>query len=332
MGFGMVLCVFALGAAQVAAGIAIGRGLAKRSVRVSRDRQEKWFSEVATRLSNSIQGMTDEVGKHQKELRQYTEELEIAAIEQPSQEAAPQRAADMVVQVIERIVKSNEWLQNKLDAAECKLREQREQMEQYLKSASVDPLTRLANRRAFDKALSSQLTHCDREHSTFAVIMIDVDRFKSLNDRFGHLAGDQALREISDILRRNAADGETLARIGGEEIAFVLPNLEREEACRRAEEMRISVAERLFPDEREEMRRTISLGVATFLEGDNGSSIIDRADRALYAAKQSGRNCTFFNDGQRCTRVGAVDYGRTGEDDLSQICDELRLKVEQLSQ
>ena len=158
----------------------------------------------------------------------------------------------------------------------------------------LDPLTNVPNRRYLDEYLEREWLRAARDQTCLAAVMVDIDHFKSFNDRYGHQAGDRCLEAVSAALRwslRRPAD--FLARYGGEEFVAVLPETDQAGACHVAEAMRLAVeALRMGGTEDEEERVTVSLGVAarrpTWM--DRPADLIAAADRALYVAKKSGRN------------------------------------------
>lgn len=159
-------------------------------------------------------------------------------------------------------------------------------MNRLRSAAETDGLTRIANRRAFDEALAREAARVDRTGDCVAVALIDLDHFKQLNDDHGHLAGDDALREIASLIRLMSRAVDTVARYGGEEFVVLLPSTTGEEALEAAERIRhaIEVAERDLPV-------TVSIGVAAAAGGPTSTlDLLDAADKALYAAKAAGRN------------------------------------------
>jgi diguanylate cyclase (GGDEF)-like protein len=154
--------------------------------------------------------------------------------------------------------------------------------------ASTDPLTGIANRATFERELEHRLDR-SREHGlSCAVISLDLDRFKQVNDIYGHQAGDDALRECARIVAACLGDRGTLARVGGEEFAVVMPDLDMETARLVAEDIRVALERGTAATE---PSLTVSIGVAAYPpSGDSPSSLMLAADRALYAAKQAGRN------------------------------------------
>ncbi len=157
--------------------------------------------------------------------------------------------------------------------------------------ATTDPLTGLANRRAFLDRLEAEVARSRRYPQPLALVMVDVDHFKRVNDVHGHPAGDEVLRRIAGVLRSLARETDLVARYGGEEFALLLPNTDEAGARALAGRIRASVAAAGIPWEDRTLRVTASLGVSA-LEGeaDAPEQLVSRADRALYVAKRTGRN------------------------------------------
>jgi len=150
----------------------------------------------------------------------------------------------------------------------------------------VDALTGIANRRALEEALAAEIARARRFHHPLAVVLLDLDNFKRTNDSYGHAGGDLLLRTIARILASAARQGDTVARFGGEEFVVVLPETDLVGARRLAERLRIAIESCRV----DEMRTTASFGVATFAADDGILSLLAAADRALYRAKENGRN------------------------------------------
>ena len=154
--------------------------------------------------------------------------------------------------------------------------------------AATDPLTGLANRRGGERHIANEVSRAKREQRPLSCILMDIDRFKHVNDTFGHQAGDQILRDISGLLRRNVRAYDILVRWGGEEFLLVLPGVDRDVARVLAERVRLAV-EAL--DTHGIGPITLSAGVARFESDYDFSTTLKTADRRLYQAKASGRNC-----------------------------------------
>jgi diguanylate cyclase len=154
----------------------------------------------------------------------------------------------------------------------------------------TDPLTGLNNRRGLDDTLSTHLALMNRYQSPFAVAMLDIDHFKQVNDREGHLNGDRVLQQLSRILEECVRETDLLARYGGEEFVVVMPQTDLAGACMLTERLRCEVANR--------MKITVSGGVTAASGSDTAESLVGHADTALYSAKAAGRNRVFcYTDG-----------------------------------
>jgi diguanylate cyclase (GGDEF)-like protein len=161
--------------------------------------------------------------------------------------------------------------------------------------SSEDALTGLANRRAFDVRLAAEWSRAARDRSPLSLAMLDVDHFKSFNDRFGHPAGDGLLRRIADaIVRCTHRPGDLIARYGGEEFAALLPGTPASGAFTVAERLRSSVEQLAIRrgDQPTSAVVTVSVGVASVIPraGEDSHTLVALADEALYAAKAAGRN------------------------------------------
>jgi two-component system cell cycle response regulator len=157
--------------------------------------------------------------------------------------------------------------------------------------ATTDALTGCLNRRALFERLQQEFERLRRYDFELTLLMIDLDRFKDVNDRFGHLVGDRVLQQLGDLLRRQVRSVDAVARYGGEEFAVVLPETDEQGGVIFAERIRQAVAAHDFADTGEPLRLTVSVGVAhTSRDVDTPERLIDVADRALYRAKNEGRN------------------------------------------
>ncbi|MFK3647633.1 diguanylate cyclase [Lysobacter enzymogenes] len=164
------------------------------------------------------------------------------------------------------------------------------QNRQLAQISRTDPLTGLQNRLYWDDAASATMTHCARCGKQAALVMIDVDRFKEINDYHGHQIGDAVLRRVADVLHRAARMTDTASRIGGDEFALILMDTEADDARAIAERLRRAVEDARFEDA-PELRCTVSIGVAgTGARSYTAAMWMRHADSALYRAKQSGRN------------------------------------------
>lgn len=153
-----------------------------------------------------------------------------------------------------------------------------------------DALTGLANRRAFDEELAREVARAAREGTPLSVIVLDVDRFKAVNDRHGHAAGDEVLRAVAARAAGVLRAEHLLARLGGEEFGAVLAGADLAQATAAAERMRAALAAAPVEAAGQALRVTASFGCATLAPGETGEALVARADARLYAAKEAGRD------------------------------------------
>lgn len=159
-----------------------------------------------------------------------------------------------------------------------------------------DELTGVANRRFAVRQLHALLSRARRHGQELSVVLLDADRFKSLNDRHGHGAGDEVLRGLAERLRGRVREEDVVARFGGEEFLVILPDTGPEGAATAAEDLRAAVAAEPFAVGRFALPLTVSAGWATW-RGEDVERLVARADRGLYAAKEAGRDCVKPGDG-----------------------------------
>jgi len=166
-----------------------------------------------------------------------------------------------------------------------------ERMRELQREASQDPLTGLNNRRRFEEDLHRELARSLREGTTGAVLILDLDNFKQVNDTLGHPVGDRVIEEVAAVLRGRVRETDVLARVGGDEFAIVLPNCDSGESRRVGESIATAIREHA-PDTEGVPRITTSVGIAMFGAGSEQGfdSVLSEADAAMYAAKDAGRD------------------------------------------
>lgn len=154
----------------------------------------------------------------------------------------------------------------------------------------TDGLTLVANKRHFLEFLEREIARATRHGRPLSLVMFDLDRFKSVNDRYGHLAGDHVLKAVASLVTGKVRRDELLARYGGEEFAVVLPETSLDAAALFCERIRGEIENATFDFDGEPLRATVSLGVTELSPADTLESLVARADARLYEAKQKGRN------------------------------------------
>ena len=159
-----------------------------------------------------------------------------------------------------------------------------------LQLAQKDPLTGVSNRSALDESLQCELSHARRHDSSCALLVLDIDHFKAVNDRYGHIVGDGVLRDIAARIGGCKRDGDLLFRYGGEEFVVLLRDTGEAGARLLAERIRSCIENSTCHCSGAELRITLSIGVSVLRDDDTPESLFARADQALYQAKRSGRN------------------------------------------
>lgn len=165
-----------------------------------------------------------------------------------------------------------------------------QQMAEQRRLALVDILTQLPNRSAYEERIEYEFDRWQRYKRPLVLAVCDVDRFKSINDNFGHLAGDKVLRILARTLRARLRKTDFVARYGGEEFVVLMPETTLQDALATLETVRAAVAECPFHFRDQPLQITLSAGIAAFVEGDTMDAVFERADRALYTAKENGRD------------------------------------------
>lgn len=163
-------------------------------------------------------------------------------------------------------------------------------LKQKQQLASTDTLTGIANRMVFEQRMAELCEQVARQASTACLLVLDIDHFKKINDRFGHAAGDRALRIVAEQLATRLRPDDLLARYGGEEFVVVLPDTDAEVGQTIAEEMRSCIEGVGFRGQQQPVQITLSCGITALRSGDTPDDAFERADRALYRAKHGGRN------------------------------------------
>jgi diguanylate cyclase (GGDEF)-like protein len=160
-----------------------------------------------------------------------------------------------------------------------------------INSAHKDPLTGIGNRAAMNTALHREIELASRHNRSLGMILIDVDHFKSINDTYGHAAGDYCLQSLMKCAEKSVRISDLLFRYGGEEFVIVLPETDEAGVLRLAKRIRRRVERLETTYQNQLIRMTISLGITTLRDSDDEKTLFTRADEALYQAKQDGRNC-----------------------------------------
>jgi len=202
--------------------------------------------------------------------------------------------------IVSYLMVENENMRAKASSLQANLEQSRRQVEQLRSSLAVtkaevlsDSLTGLRNRRAFDLALAGAVSEARHASKPLSLVMGDIDHFKAVNDRLGHLAGDEVLKGFARILASNMKGRDTVARYGGEEFAIILPQTKLGDAVTLAGQIRAQIEQTSWKASGPApatLKVTASFGAAELQEGENIETLLTRTDERLYQAKRLGRN------------------------------------------
>ena len=238
------------------------------------------------KMASTVAG---ELGEHSTRVEEINGELAADKLHEPAK----------ILNVVTRLVDANKTMQGRLDQAEDRLREQVRLVESHAAEARTDALTLVGNRRAFEKDIAQCLADFRGPGKPFTLAMIDLDKFKRLNDTYGHQAGDEVLRGTGRVLRRVLRESDSIARYGGEEFAVIFSRAMAVDVQRTLTRLRKTIAKTEFQGPNGKLEVTISIGAAQAAGEETQETIVQRADAALYASKEAGRNCGHWHDGQK---------------------------------
>src|SRR4029077_10260968 len=220
-----------------------------------------------------------------------------ATLNGASQTLSAAQTLDQVKSIVETVARStrqmrdtNKVLEDRLASSKSEISNLQHSLEAIRAESLTDPLTGLGNRKYFDRSIEMAVQTALASGEPLSLLMFDIDHFKSFNDSYGHLTGDQVLRLVSMSLKQTIKGQDITARYGGEEFAVVLPNTALRQALTVADHIRRAVmAKELKKKSTGEIlgRVTISVGVSMLKQGDDTDTLIDRADSCLYAAKRN---------------------------------------------
>lgn len=176
------------------------------------------------------------------------------------------------------------------DEAETRIRELEQELEQVSELVREDQLTGALNRRGLDETIDRELKRADRSRTAVSVALLDIDNFKQLNDALGHQAGDRALVHLTKVIKESLRPADSVGRYGGEEFLIVLPDTDLKDAIETLQRLQRDLTKKFFLHNNERILVTFSAGVALRGDNEDGEDLVGRADKAMYKAKQTGKN------------------------------------------
>jgi diguanylate cyclase len=256
------------------------------------------ISSVSERMVSSIEAVNEAIDTAMATANAYSGTLQSASgdLGRDLNEAAMRALAQKLLGETRRMQDANAELENKLGASRDNIAALQRDLDEVRRESMLDPLTKIFNRKSFDDGMLKAFAETAAKGTPLSLMLLDIDFFKNFNDTWGHQTGDQVLRLVAMTLKSNIKGRDIAARYGGEEFAAVLPETDLEGAVIVADNVRkaIQAKELLKRSTNEKLgRMTASFGVAMYRVGDTPASLIERADRCLYAAKHAGRNRVF---------------------------------------
>ena len=206
-----------------------------------------------------------------------------------------------VQQTIEKLNRQVKMFKVESESAKKIARNKQIEMESVMiqarEVAQIDALTFLFNRRMIVRELQDEVLRAERYNNTLSISIIDVDKFKLVNDTYGHPVGDEVLKQVACQLRDHIRHPDTVGRYGGEEFLILLPNSDAKAATEQAVRLGKEIREMVVTIKENKLKVTVSIGIAQFKAGvDTWDTLLNRADNAMYEAKNSGRDCWFVAD------------------------------------
>ncbi len=253
------------------------------------------LQQVHTQTQRILKGILDEILSTGDLASDYGQKLEVysSRLTEARHVSEMQSIIQNMIKDTTRMSQQSRQLKQRLDESTNQAEQLRQQLRKTQREALVDPLTGLHNRRALDLRLAEFHEDFRSKSKPFCAVMLDIDHFKSFNDKYGHKVGDAVLQVVTSVLSECLTVGDFPARYGGEEFVVLLRDASVEKAMAVAEDIRKKVSEKRFKLARTGQtigQITVSLGVAAIRSGDSAETLVDRADQALYLAKNSGRN------------------------------------------
>ena len=260
-----------------------------------RGRLSEEIRDAGAVLNRELTSVSDAIAAAQKSQAAYGVTLADASANMTKADAPAnlQQVVNGLTVATSKVQRENATLERRLESSTKEVARLREHLEQVRRDAMTDALTNLANRKAFDEELLRACDQADKDHSDLTLAVLDIDHFKRFNDTWGHQTGDQVLRYVASVIGRISKAPRVAARYGGEEFAIIFPGESAAVVEEALNAIRVEIGSRALRrrSTNDELGAvTLSAGIAQFRMGENGSSLLDRADEALYAAKRAGRN------------------------------------------
>jgi len=251
------------------------------------DEAEKGLRKTISEMTSILKNLLGELDQHDSRLDAHRTNVSQAVSLNELYDIEQRLLAEL-----DKISEANAGLRHQVVEMNRKIIDQEVELSKLSRLSTIDPLTLVANRGAFDRRLAEEVDRVTRYQTSFSLIMVDIDHFKHVNDTYGHPNGDRLLRGFGKLIDSRTRLSDFVARFGGEEFVVILPEANLNTAVNVAEKVRQHFSRTNFHLESEKVKLSASFGVSQFRAGDTPETVLKRADDALYLAKRRGRNRT----------------------------------------
>ncbi|MDD3354938.1 GGDEF domain-containing protein [Zoogloea sp.] len=255
--------------------------------------------EAQTRLKDMLVRFVDRLGEFSEATEEYHDK-----ISQCAERIEDARDISELTEVIAEVMRETrtvqdstlrsrqelEELRSRVDSANGEISRLQQELAQTSELIRHDPLTGVLNRKGLDEALAREAAQARRRGTPLCLGLLDVDNFKQINDQHGHQTGDEALQHLVEVVRENLRPQDSVARYGGEEFVILLPDTDLESGIATLTRLQRALTKRFFLARQQKLLITFSAGVAALQHDETPECAIDRADKAMYIAKRSGKN------------------------------------------
>lgn len=258
-------------------------------------RKRSQIDQANARLEKEMDEILDMVQVHLASSATYSGSLDMRAeaLKGDPSPAAIRKTVGLLLEENRAMRAETAKLSTSLENTKAQIKELRSSLEESRENEMRDPLTGIANRRRFDDWVAEETERARSEGKPLCLVLADIDHFKRINDKFGHMVGDEVIKYFANLLSRSVKGDLMVARIGGEEFAILLPGMRTAEAERAMEQLRLKLRETKFVITENRIPIglvTASFGIGEFSDYDDVGMLRNRADRNLYLAKRAGRN------------------------------------------